>query len=51
MGQPSREKDNVKEIQDLFALASSKLSTTAVKKQQVDYTYNPLGVVQPSQAQ
>ena len=51
MGQPSRGKDNVKEFQDLFAMASSKFSTTTFKKQQVDYTYNPLGVVQPSQAQ
>lgn len=30
-------------------MASNKLTTTAVKKQLVDYTYNPLGVAQPSQ--
>ena len=38
-----KDKDNVKEFQDLFSLADKKIAVTAAKKQQVDYNYNPLG--------
>ena len=50
MGQPSREK-YVEEFKDLEAKAEREFSKTTFKKQYVYYTYNPLGVVQPSQAQ
>jgi hypothetical protein len=47
--QMHKDKDNVKEFQDLFSLADKKIAVTATKKQQVDYTYNPLGFNAPAQ--
>lgn len=41
--------DDVKEFKDLFALADQKIKSTAQKKVNQDFVYNPIGPVQPKQ--
>ena len=41
--------DDVKEFKDLFALADQKIKSTAQKKVNQDFVYNPIGSALPKQ--